>query len=95
MVQAPLDGYVVIDLSTGISGAYCTKVLADGGADVIKVEDPAGDWLRGWTASGSPVAEADDAALFQFLTGSKRSVVADAAIDDDVDLVARKPDRRA
>ena len=71
MGQAPLEGYVVVDLSSGISGGYCTKVLADGGADVIKVEDPAGDWLRGWTASGAELAEGDDGALFQFLAGSK------------------------
>ena len=32
------NGYVVVDLSTGIAGAYCTKLLADGGAEVIKVE---------------------------------------------------------
>ncbi len=89
MAQAPLAGYVVVDLSSGISGGYCTKVLADGGAEVIKVEDPAGDWLRGWTASGSAVADGDDGALFQFLHGSKRSVVADAGNAQDVDLVAR------
>ncbi|HZQ88024.1 MAG TPA: CoA transferase [Acidimicrobiales bacterium] len=41
MIQ-PLDGYVVVDLSSGIAGAYCTKLLADAGADVVKVE-PVGD----------------------------------------------------
>jgi crotonobetainyl-CoA:carnitine CoA-transferase CaiB-like acyl-CoA transferase len=89
MAQAPLAGYVVVDLSSGISGGYCTKVLADGGAEVIKVEDPAGDWLRGWTASGSALGEGDDGALFQFLAGSKKSVVADAETAEDLDLVAR------
>ena len=89
MGQAPLEGYVVVDLSSGISGGYCTKVLADGGADVIKVEDPAGDWLRGWTASGAALAEGDDGALFQYLAGSKRSVIADAQKAEDLDLVAR------
>jgi crotonobetainyl-CoA:carnitine CoA-transferase CaiB-like acyl-CoA transferase len=39
--NAPLDGFVVVDFSTGIAGAYCTKLLADGGAEVIKVEAPA------------------------------------------------------
>jgi len=79
----PLEGTVVVDLSSGIAGAYCTKLLADGGADVIKVEDPAGDPLRRWSASGAEIAPGDDGALFSFLAGSKRSVVADVALDDD------------
>lgn len=89
MGPAPLEGYVVVDLSSGIAGGYCTKVLADGGADVIKVEDPAGDWLRRWTASDVDLAADDDGALFQYLAGSKRSVIADLARADDADLVTR------
>src|SRR3954471_16533848 len=89
MGPAPLEGYVVVDLSSGIAGGYCTKVLADGGADVLKVEDPAGDWLRRWTASGAEVAAGDDGALFQYLAGSKRSVTADPAHADDLDLVTQ------
>lgn len=73
----PLDGYVIIDLSTGIAGAYCTKLLADGGADVIKVEPPEGDPLRRWSASGADILPGTDGALFSFLACSKHSVVAD------------------
>ncbi len=83
----PLNGYVVVDLSTGIAGAYCTKLLADGGADVIKVESPEGDPLRRWSASGADIAPGDDGALFSFLACSKRSVVADPNSDDDIDLL--------
>jgi crotonobetainyl-CoA:carnitine CoA-transferase CaiB-like acyl-CoA transferase len=83
----PLDGFVVVDLSTGIAGAYCTKLLADGGADLIKVESPEGDPLRRWSASGADIAPGDDGALFSFLACSKRSVVADPNSDVDIDLV--------
>src|SRR6202051_2020391 len=82
---APLTGYTVVDLSSGIAGAYCTKLLADGGADVIKVESPEGDPLRRWSASGADIAPGEDGALFSFLACSKHSVVADP--DTDVDFV--------
>jgi crotonobetainyl-CoA:carnitine CoA-transferase CaiB-like acyl-CoA transferase len=74
-MSSPLDGYTVIDLSSGIAGAYATKILADGGADVIKVEGPEGDPLRRWSASGARIDPDEDGALFTFLAGGKRSVV--------------------
>ena len=84
----PLDGYLVAELSTGIAGGYCTKILADGGATVIKVEAPQGDPLRQWSASGARIGAGDDGALFKFLASSKHSVVADPAIADDIEFVA-------
>jgi crotonobetainyl-CoA:carnitine CoA-transferase CaiB-like acyl-CoA transferase len=87
MDVAPLTGYVVVDLSTGIAGAYCTKLLADGGADVIKVEAPEGDPLRRWSASGAEIPAGDDGALFNFLACSKRSVVAGPGPGSDTDFV--------
>lgn len=59
-----LEGVRVVDLTTDIAGPYCTKVLADAGADVVKVEPAGGDPLRRW-GSG---------ALFDYLNTSKRSV---------------------
>src|SRR6185437_15156680 len=73
----PLSGLRVVDLSTWIGGAYCTKLLADGGAEVIKVESPEGDPLRRWSASGALIPPGEDGALFNFLGASKQGVVAD------------------
>jgi crotonobetainyl-CoA:carnitine CoA-transferase CaiB-like acyl-CoA transferase len=87
--EPPLTGYTVVDLSTGIAGAYCTKLLADGGADVIKVEPPEGDPLRSWSASGAAIEAGSDGPLFSYLASSKQSVVADPANDEDVKLVTR------
>jgi crotonobetainyl-CoA:carnitine CoA-transferase CaiB-like acyl-CoA transferase len=71
----PLGGYLIVDLSSGIAGAYCTRLLADGGATVVKVEPPEGDDLRRWTASGEPVPDGRDAPLFSYLAGGKQSVI--------------------
>ena len=80
----PLIALRVIDLSTWIGGAYCTKLLADGGAEVIKVESPDGDPLRRWSASGAVVSPDADGALFNFLNASKQSVVVQSESADDL-----------
>ncbi|HUJ66039.1 MAG TPA: CoA transferase, partial [Acidimicrobiales bacterium] len=77
----------VVDLSTGIAGPYCTKLFADAGADVIKVEPPAGDPLRSWSATGADL-DGRDGALFRFLNASKRSVVGTPGDDEVTSLMA-------
>ncbi|MCV7371004.1 CoA transferase [Mycolicibacterium duvalii] len=81
-MEPPLAGYVVVDLSSGIAGNYCTKLLADAGATVVKVEPPQGDPLRQWSASGAQIIDGTDGALFSFLACSKHSVVAEPGTDD-------------
>ncbi|HVO24202.1 MAG TPA: CoA transferase [Candidatus Margulisiibacteriota bacterium] len=84
-IPAPLTGVRVLDLSTEIAGPYCTKLLADAGADVLKVELPDGDPLRRWTASGTPLPAHEDGVLFRFLNTSKRGAVIDYTTDSGRD----------
>ncbi|MBV8462482.1 MAG: CoA transferase, partial [Acidimicrobiales bacterium] len=70
---AGLEGLRVVDFSTQIAGPYCTKLLADAGAAVVRVEPPAGDPGRRWSSTG-PVPEDEDAALFTFLTTGKDAI---------------------
>lgn len=84
----PLSGCTVVDLSSGIAGGYCTKLLADAGAVVVKLEAPDGDPLRRWSASGSPAPEGEEQPLFTFLAGGKQSVLIDP--DEEGASVARR-----
>jgi crotonobetainyl-CoA:carnitine CoA-transferase CaiB-like acyl-CoA transferase len=71
---APLDGLLVVDLSRVLAGPYCTMMLADLGADVVKIERPGeGDETRTW---GPPYADGE-AAYFLAVNRSKRSVAVD------------------
>lgn len=67
-----LDGLRVLELGGEVAAAYATKLLADLGAEVIKVEPPTGDPLRGWRGG----------LLFSYLNGGKTSAIADLHADD-------------
>jgi crotonobetainyl-CoA:carnitine CoA-transferase CaiB-like acyl-CoA transferase len=67
----PLEGVQVIDLSRILAGPYCTQALADAGADVVKIEEPAkGDDTRGW----GPPFVGGESAYFLSVNRGKRSV---------------------
>jgi crotonobetainyl-CoA:carnitine CoA-transferase CaiB-like acyl-CoA transferase len=87
-VTGPLDDLVVVDLSCGIAGGYATKLLADGGAEVIKVDPPGGDPLRTWSASGASIAPGTDGPLFNFLHASTQRVDAEHDLASLHDLLA-------
>ena len=86
----PLAGVRVLDLSRVLAGPWATQLLADLGADVIKVEKPgAGDDTRHW---GPPWHEHGDekvAAYFLAANRGKRSVAIDFATEDGAALVRR------
>jgi crotonobetainyl-CoA:carnitine CoA-transferase CaiB-like acyl-CoA transferase len=64
----------VVDLTSGIAGGYCTKLLVDSGADVVQLERPGGDPLRRLTACGVSLPDGDDSAVFQYLRRGQRSL---------------------
>jgi glutaryl-CoA transferase len=93
--DGPLAGIRVVDLSTVLAGPYCTMVLADLGADVVKFEPPEGDATRGW---GPPwVGDADagtrTAAYFLAVNRNKRSVRLDLRTSDGRGVLGRALER--
>jgi crotonobetainyl-CoA:carnitine CoA-transferase CaiB-like acyl-CoA transferase len=74
----PFDDLTIIDLSSEIAGPYASKLFADAGARVIKIEPPGGDPLRGWSASGQELGPGESGPLFQYLNGGKQSIVLNA-----------------
>ncbi|BCJ86010.1 CaiB/BaiF CoA transferase family protein [Effusibacillus dendaii] len=67
----PLQGIKVLDLSRILSGPFCTMVLADMGAEVIKIEPPQGDDTRAW----GPPFVGSESAYFLSINRNKRSIV--------------------
>src|SRR5207302_2695907 len=87
-LEMPLTGIRVLDLTRLLPGAYCTLLLADMGADVIKVEEPgAGDYMR-WT----PPMVAGQSALFSAINRNKRSITLNLKSDAGRDLLLRLAD---
>lgn len=83
--QPPLAGLKVLDLTTFLSGPFCTQILADLGADVVKVEPPAGDSSR----HIPPYFVGDDSAYFLASNRTKRSVAVDMKNPEGIALVRR------
>ena len=95
MTRCPLEGVRVLDLSRLLPGGFCSLLLADFGADVIKVEDTGmGDYVR-WSP---PYYEgADDSAkgaLFLALNRNKRSIRIDLKTDGGREVLLRLATRR-
>ncbi|MDM9561301.1 CaiB/BaiF CoA transferase family protein [Bordetella petrii] len=80
-----LAGCKIIDLSRVLGGPYCTQLLADHGADVIKIEPPAGDETRGW---GPPFLD-DTASYFIGVNRNKRGMTLDLAQPAGQELLRR------
>jgi crotonobetainyl-CoA:carnitine CoA-transferase CaiB-like acyl-CoA transferase len=81
---APLDGVCVLDLSRILAGPYCSMMLADLGADVVKVERPgSGDPTRSW---GPPFVQGEST-YFLSANRGKRSICIDLGDPEGIELV--------
>lgn len=74
-----LSGLKVLDFTRVLAGPYCTAMLAENGADVLKVEPPSGDDYR----HIGPFFEHGDSALFEKVNHGKRSIMLDLAKNED------------
>lgn len=84
--NGPLAGVRVLDLSRVLAGPYCAMVLADMGADIIKVENPkGGDITRAW---GPPWA-GDEATYYMSANRGKRSIAVDLRDPEGVAITRR------
>ncbi|SDN69735.1 CaiB/BaiF CoA-transferase family protein [Geodermatophilus sp. DSM 45219] len=88
--RGPLSGLVVADFSRILAGPYATMLLADLGADVVKVESPGGDDTRTW----APPVRDGVSTYYLGVNRNKRSVALDLTDPDDV-AAARELARRA
>lgn len=73
----PLQGIRVIDTTQGLCGPYASLLLADAGAEVIKIEPPDGDYARRF----APTTASGDSAAFVLLNRNKQSIVLDLQTD--------------
>ena len=90
----PLSGILVADCSTVLAGPYCTMLLADLGADVVKVEPPEGDGTRAWGPPwiGAGRGAPDDpgvAAYYLAVNRNKRSIRLDLGAAEGRDVLRR------
>ncbi|MEJ6020385.1 CaiB/BaiF CoA transferase family protein [Corynebacterium sp. H113] len=85
-MNSALDGLRVIDISRVLAGPLCAQMLADHGADVIKVEPPGGDETRFW---GPPFFREEQSAYFTGLNRNKRNISADLSTGDGQQLLRR------
>ena len=92
-MTGPLAGLRVVELGSDIAGPYCTKLLVDLGADVVKIEPPSGDPLRRWGPFADAEANVPTSGLFEYINAGKRGATLDLACQSDVatahELIAR------
>lgn len=88
MAEGALDDVKVIDLSTDVAGPYCTKILAEYGADVIKVEEPRlGDITRREGPFPNDEPDPEKSGLFLFLNTNKKGVTLNLKVSAGIKIL--------
>ena len=85
-IGGALDGLKVIDLSRVLGGPYCGQMLADHGAEVIKIEPPQGDETRTW---GPPFDKEGISAYFAGINRNKRTIALDLSKPEGREVLLR------
>lgn len=86
-MNAALENLRVLDLSSGISGAYGTRLMAGWGAEVIKIEQPGiGDTARHIGPFGKEISGQENSALFAYLNTNKKSITLNIATKTGVHI---------
>jgi crotonobetainyl-CoA:carnitine CoA-transferase CaiB-like acyl-CoA transferase len=85
-VALPLEGTIVVDLTQNVAGPFCTQILGDMGADVVKIERPGrGDDSRAW----APPFWGDESTTFMSVNRNKRSLALDLKHDGALEILKR------
>ena len=82
----PLEGIVVADLTQNVAGPFCTQILGDMGAEIVKIERPRrGDDARAW----APPYWGDESAAFMAMNRNKKSLALDVKRDGGGEVLRR------
>ena len=93
MLPAALDDIKILDISQGISGSYCAKLLADFGADVIKVEPPGGELLRSLGPFFNDDPHPEKSLIHIVLNNNKRGITLNLETSSGARLLKRLVER--
>jgi crotonobetainyl-CoA:carnitine CoA-transferase CaiB-like acyl-CoA transferase len=85
--MGPIAGVRVLDLTVGITGPYATKLLADYGADVVKVEPPGGDFTRRLGPFPGDEPNPEKSGTFLYFNTNKRSLVLNLRCEGSLDVL--------
>ena len=80
----PLAGLKVIEVAQGVAGPHCGRILAAFGADVVKIEPPAGDWARSIGPFLGDNENVESSATYQYNNSGKRSALLDLSVPEGI-----------